>query len=284
MPAPPTPVHSLLEQWQGLVTETAAGDGGTVSAWFGGLDGSAFATRDEDAVHYAASTMKLPLVATAYRLAERGRLDLDAAVPVHNRFASAADGSPFSLDPDDDQDPETWEAIGTSRSLRRLARQSIVRSGNLATNLLLEQVGTGPVAELLSDAGCSPRTTVRRGIEDAAARRAGIDNVVTARDLARVLVALGGRSLAAPPTCEAVERVLSGQQHRDGVPAGVPEGTYVANKTGWVDGVTHDAALVRPADAAPYVLVVCTSADLSEDRAHRLIADLSAVVWEARPR
>jgi beta-lactamase class A len=159
-----------------------------------------------------------------------------------------------------------------------------VKSGNLATNLLLEQVGTEPVARLLEDAGCSGRTSLRRGIEDVAARHAGLDNLVTAHDLARVLSGVASRTLAGVATCEEIEEVLSRQEHRDKIPAGLPPGTYVANKTGWVPGVSHDAALVRPADAAPYVLVVCTTADVPEEQATALIASISAVAWEVRER
>jgi beta-lactamase class A len=247
--------------------------GGTpaVSAWLGDLDGGVHLARDADVPHYAASTMKLPLLVAAHRLHERGELDLDRPVLVHNRFASAADGSPFSLDQADDQDDETWAALGEERSLRSLAEHMTVKSGNLATNLVLERVGAAAVASVLADAGASGRTVLPRGIEDAAAREAGLDNLVTAEDLGRVLGAV-------PPD---VEAVLARQEHRDSIPAGLPEGTYVANKTGWVDGITHDAALVRPDGRPPYVLVVLTTVDVPEEVAAAFIADVSTVVWEA---
>jgi beta-lactamase class A len=75
--------------------------------------------------------------------------------------------------------------------------------------------------------------------------------------------------------------VLARQEHRDGIPAGLPAGTYVANKTGWVDGVTHDVALVRPDGRPAYVLVVLTTVDVSEDDGQSFIAGLSRIVWEA---
>jgi beta-lactamase class A len=257
-----------------LVGRAGAGTrGGTpvVSVWLGDLDGGVHLARDADVPHYAASTMKLPLLVAAHRLHERGELDLAGPVLVHNRFASAADGSPFSLDQADDQDDETWAALGEERSLRTLAEHMTVRSGNLATNLVLERVGAEAVAAVLADAGTSGRTVLPRGIEDAAAREAGLDNLVTAEDLGRVLRAV-------PPD---VEAVLARQEHRDSIPAGLPEGTYVANKTGWVDGITHDAALVRPDGRPPYVLVVLTTVDVPEEVATAFIADVSRVVWEA---
>lgn len=285
---PPTPVvaRPFAEEAGKRVTKfLGAGEplsSGTVSVWLGEIDGSLRAGRDEDAAHYAASTMKLPLVAAAFRLHEHGLLDLDAAVPVHNCFRSAGDGSVFSLHQDDDQDDETWALMGSTATLRRLALHAVVKSGNLATNLVLEHVGPAAVAAVLQDAGCSSSTSLPRGIGDAEARRMGLDNLVTAHDLGRVLAGVGARTLAGSSTCEQIEEVLSRQEHRDKIPAGLPQGTYVANKTGWVSGVSHDAALVRPGDAAPYILVVCVTADLAEAKAAELIAEISSLAWAAR--
>lgn len=255
---------------------------GTVSVWYGDLAGAASYTRDPDAQHYAASTMKLPLAIAAYRRAERGELDLDVSLPVHNAFTSAAGGSVFGLDQHDDQDDETWSRIGGRATVRELVRQSIVRSGNLATNLVWEQVGADEVARVLADAGCSGRTVVARGIEDAEARERGIDNLVTAADLALVVRGIADRTLAGAATCADLERVLAAQEHRDMIPAGLPPGTYVANKTGWVDGVAHDVALVRPEAAKPYVLAVCTTLDVPEATANALIGAVSRAIWETR--
>lgn len=270
-------VEQLVREY---VDRADAAEQATVSMWLGDLDGRTVLSRASDTTHYAASTMKLPLLVAAYRRHERGEIDLDRPVPVHNRFCSAADGSPYSLRQHDDQDDDTWQAIGSTMTLRELAEHATVHSGNLATNLLLEHVGAGEVATVLTDAGCSGDTVLPRGIEDAAAREAGLDNLVTAADLGLVMRGVAARTLAERGTCEQVERVLAGQRHRDGVPAGLPAGSYVANKTGWVDGVTHDVALVRPATRPPYVLVVCTTLAVSEETAHELIARLSAVVWE----
>lgn len=253
--------------------------------WAGGTDGAVRRTAAADAGHYAASTMKLPLLVAAYRRHERGEVDLDRPVPVHAEFASAAGTGSFVLRPEDDQDDETWAAVGGTVPLRELARRSVVRSGNLATDVLLEHVGLAEVTSVLAVAGCSARTRVERGIGDTPARDAGLDNVVTAHDLARILVGMAGGTLAGRDTCAAVEQVLAEQEDRGRIPAGLPPGTYVAHKTGWVDRVAHDVALVRPPDAPPYVLAVCTTAEpdrASPEEADRMIATVSTEVWEAR--
>src|SRR6476620_3225391 len=113
MPAAPPPTRVLGPVLDPvvdrLVTRVLGADGGLVSVWLGGTDGLAAYAREAGATHYAASTMKLPLVVAAYRRHERGELDLETPVAVHDDFRSAYDGSTFVMCRDYDQDEETWD-------------------------------------------------------------------------------------------------------------------------------------------------------------------------------
>ena len=74
--------------------------------------------------------------------------------------------------------------------------------------------------------------------------------------------------------------VLLRQEFNGEIPAGLPPGTNVAHKTGWITGVLHDAAIVYPPGRKPYVLVVLTR-DIPDDKiARQLIADISRLVYE----
>ena len=260
---------------------------GTWSVWSGPTAGAAWFEANADAQHYAASTMKLPLVVAAYREAEAGRLDLDSTTTVRNDFASAHDGSRFSLDRDDDSDRQPWGRLGQDVSLRWLALRAIVKSSNLATNLLLEALGVEPVQAVLADLGCD-RSTFARGIEDGAARAAGRDNLVTAADLARQLQALSADAderAARPGMLSAVSAqevldVLAAQQIADAIPRRLPPGTKVAHKSGWVEGVSHDAGIVFHPQRGPLVFVMCTSSDLDEDAAADVVAQAACAAWD----
>ncbi|MEU2614985.1 serine hydrolase [Micromonospora sp. NPDC007271] len=269
---------------------------GTVSAYMGRLGAPPTWTRLADATHYAASTMKAAVLVALYRAAEAGRLDLDAPVPVRNSFDSAAPGAPrFANDQNYDNDDAVWARVGATAPLRWLADRMIVRSSNLATNIVIGHVGLPAVAEAWTLAGARHSAT-GRGIEDYAAREAGIDNLVTAADLAALLgeLALGARRsgpLASPAGCASMLDVLFAQEHREDLAAGLPEGIRIAHKNGWIRGVRHGAGVVFPADAPPYTIVVCTTTELAdggpsgeetEDDACRLIANISAKVWESR--
>ncbi|MEU7794639.1 serine hydrolase [Micromonospora tulbaghiae] len=268
---------------------------GIVSAYVGRPGARPTWTRRADATHYAASTMKLAVLVALFRAAEAGRLDLDAPVPVRNSFDSALSGAPrFANDRDYDNDEAVWDRVGGEASLRWLAERMIVRSSNLATNICIGQVGLPAVAQAWALAGARHSVT-GRGIEDFAARDSGIDNLVTAADLAALLgeLALGTTRpgpLASPAGCAAMLDVLVAQEHREDLAAGLPDGTRIAHKNGWVRGVRHGAGVVFPDDAPPYTIVVCTTTDLAdggadgevEDDACRLIAHVSERVWAAR--
>jgi beta-lactamase class A len=239
---------------------------------------------EPDARHYSASIMKLPILVAVHRRVERGELDLDRMVLVHNDFASQQAGERFSLDPEEDSDPETWAASGTEVPLRELVRRMITVSGNLATDIVLDEVGVAEVAAVLADAGCSDRTAILRGIEDYAARDAGVDNLITADDMARLLVALAEGRVAGPAATAACEETLLAQEYRNGIPAGLPDDVVVGNKTGWVTAVNHDVALVRAPGLPPIAMAVLVSAPGTEDEREASIARIAAAAWEVVTR
>lgn len=230
--------------------------------------------------HYAASIMKLPILIAAERLSERGLLDLEQHVPVHTDFDSRSPGRRFEMDESEDSDPETWAAVGTSVLLSGLVERMITVSGNLATNLVLSLVDADEVAAVLAESGCSPLTTIPRGIEDYPAREIGLDNLITAEDLALVLAALAEGRLAGASATAECERILRNQTHRAGIPGGLPPDAVVANKTGWIDGVNHDVALVRPTAGMPVVIAVLCSTPGTPEEREAGIARITEAVWD----
>ncbi len=114
---------------------------------------------------HAASTMKVPVLIELARRVDAGALRWTDSIPVKNQFASLADGSPFTLDPHDDGDSTVYAAIGSRWSLRQLATRMIVRSSNLATNLLIERLDAARVTAGIRRLGADSMV-VLRGVED----------------------------------------------------------------------------------------------------------------------
>jgi beta-lactamase class A len=228
----------------------------------GGLDGSTWWEQDADEPVLAASLMKVPVAMAAEAI------DLDRSVPVHPDFDSVVVGAEFELDEAGDQDPDTWAEVGGEQELRELRRRSIVHSGNLATNLVMEQTGVAPCTAVMPQ--------VVRMIGDQPATDAGIVNQASARQWGEVLCRVA-------TSFAEVEDVMRGQTYRDGIPRGLPEDTPIASKTGWIDDHAHDMAIVRPEGGTPFVLVVLTRlAGVPTVEANARIADVAREAWERR--
>ena len=127
--------------------------GGTVAVVYHNLGTGATYARNEDEIFHAASTMKLPVMVALFQAIDNGEMRLDQSIPVRNEFPSLVDGSPFTLDPKEDGDPDLYQAVGSTRPLDELIRRMIVRSSNLATNLLIEKIGASRAQDLMRGLG-----------------------------------------------------------------------------------------------------------------------------------
>lgn len=265
----------------GRIERIAKESRGLVSVAYENLGtGASLSFQDTEILH-AASTMKVPVMMAIFEAVDRGQMRLDEPVRVANDFASIVDGSRYVLDRQEDGDPELYAAVGQTRTLEELIRRMIVRSSNLATNLLIEKIGATNVTDLMRRLGAYD-IQVLRGVEDSKAYEAGLNNRVTARDLLLLYKILLDGSTFSQASRHRMLDILKAQEFNEKIPAGLPPGTPVAHKTGDITAIHHDAAIVFPPGEKPYILVVLTGAILDEAKANRVIADVSRAVWEGR--
>jgi beta-lactamase class A len=230
---------------------------------------------------HAASTMKVPVMIQLFRDRDAGKLTLDDSVPITNDFRSIVDGSPYQLDKADDSDSTLYDLVGKQRTIRQLVELMETVSSNLATNLLIALVDAKRANATAHSLGADS-ILVLRGVEDGKAYQAGMNNTTTARDLGMLFTALAQFRAASPAACREMLEVLGRQHFTEGIPAGVPAGTRVEHKTGWIGGVVyHDAGIVRPAGRAPYVLVVLTGGVKDDSVAYALVRDISHQIYAA---
>ena len=233
---------------------------------------------DDTVTFHAASTMKVPVMVELLRHLDTAQVTLDERIILRNTFASIIDGSPYALARDDDSDPALYDRIGAPISLRELNEQMIVRSSNLATNVLIERLDPVRITATMRALG-GEGIVVRRGVEDQKAFEAGRNNVTTARGLGRLLTAIERGAAASAAATAVMRATLLRQEFNDEIPAGLPAGIPVAHKTGWITATTHDAAIIYPPGRAPIVLVILTRAIPDRATAQRLIADLTRLIW-----
>ncbi|HEY0372335.1 MAG TPA: serine hydrolase [Thermoanaerobaculia bacterium] len=218
-----------------------------------------------DTYFHAASTMKLAVLLGVFRQVDRGELQLDAPVHVRNRFTSIVNREPFMLDLGRDADPDVYGHLGKTLTVRELAYWMIVRSSNLATNLLVDVVGI-PTVQLALDELEIDGVKVLRGVEDSRAFDAGLNNEVTANGLLKLLRLIADHRAYSEKLCDEMLEILLDQQYRSGIPAGLPKAARVAHKTGNISTVHHDAGIVYLDGRKPYVLVILTSFPAEQGR------------------
>jgi beta-lactamase class A len=257
-----------------LIEASGAGFAGVATL---SVDGSPWLLADAHRPVHAASTMKIPVLLELYLRGFGGDLSLDDTLVVRNAFRSIADESPYALDPSDDSETDLYRREGETVTLRELARLMIVVSSNLATNLLVDRLGAKSVSATMRSLG-APGLVVLRGVEDGPAHRAGLDNTVTAGDLAHILARVARGEAGSTGAAAGVEAVLAGQRFNEGIPAGLPPGSYVAHKTGSIDRLYHDAGIVRPTVGPPYVLAVLTTGLPEAEAGPALVAAIARVV------
>jgi beta-lactamase class A len=230
---------------------------------------------------HAASTMKVPVMIQLFRDRDARRLSLDDSIPVTNTFQSIMDTSTYQLDKADDSDSTLYARVGGKASVRELVELMETVSSNLATNILIGRIGA-PRANATAHRLGADSILVLRGVEDGKAYRAGRNNTTTARDLGVLMTAIALNRAASPVACREMLEILGRQHFKEGIPAGLPDGTRVYHKTGWVGKVVyHDAAVVELSGGRRYVLVVLTGGIQKDEDAYNLVRDISQMTYEA---
>src|SRR5262245_51469297 len=228
---------------------------------------------------HAASTIKLAVLLGTFGAIHRRRLQPQSRLHVRNRFRSAYDGSSFRVLSERDADSEVQSAIGKTMRVSELARNMIVRSSNLATNLLLDLLGIEFLQRVLDEhhlAGID----LRRGVEDELAFEHGINNRVTADGLVQLLRLMAEeRALSAELSRQMLE-ILHEQEFRSGIPAGLPDSARVAHKTGEISTIAHDAGVVYLPKRRPYVVAILTEWEPGSTGRSATIAAASYMVYE----
>lgn len=211
--------------------------------------------RSADEPVITASLYKLAVLVEAERRVEAGTLTYATAITIE-REDITADGS--------------YEPAGTELRLDDALEAMITLSDN-GTALALWRILT-PVA--------INATLVSAGIRDFhVALDSSEDNVATPRAVGTLLTLLARRTLISPAASDRMLARLARQTIRDRLPSQLPETVRVANKTGNLTGLTHDAGIIYT-PSGPRVVVAMTW-DLPEAQAVELISTAGALVYAA---
>lgn len=237
---------------EALIVSTLGPDAGHYGVVVRNLTDGTEAAVQPDRVFYAASLYKLAILYEVYRQERQGRIDFSQTLTITEKAA--------------EQDLGTLDLLGWSAgsviTVAQAVEAMITVSDNASAVLLGDLVGWHNVDQGLRELGL--RST----------RVNDPELPVTAADLAWLLDRMAcGQAVDEQASREMVE-LLTRQRVRDRLPALLPEGVVVANKTGNWTNATHDAGIVYSPRATYVIVVLSETAWQSEP-----IARLSAAVY-----
>jgi beta-lactamase class A len=199
--------------------------------------------------------------ASTYKLAA---LMLEA----QNIAAGQSDPNGLVCYQDADYEPGWFDdyADGVCLTRTELAQRAGLYSDNTAGHMLVRDVG-GPEALNAWAAAAGAKDSVFF-----------TDNTTSASDLAVLWQAESKGSLGGAAAQAWLYPALTGTATEAGIPAGVQGRSVVVHKTGTIDLVDDDAALVTSGPKGAYVLAVMTDG-IGGDAGWQLIASISSDVW-----
>jgi len=214
-----------------------------------------------------------------YHQASQGQLALTDSILVKNKFESIVDYSTYEMNIAEDSEPSLYTQIGKQMTLFDLMNQMIISSSNLATNILIDEVGAKNVNASMQRLGAY-NTEVLRGVEDQKAYDLGLNNMTTAKDLMTIF-----KSIALPlgETTQdqiAMIDVLKAQEFNDIIPRFLPGDVQVAHKTGSITGLHHDAGIIYLPNGETYVLVLLSKNLKNFDQGTLTLAKISQLFYE----
>ena len=180
--------------------------------------------------HFSASLIKLYCAAAAYDLMDQGKLeDSDKIESLMYQMVSVSDNDAFNLMVMNCG--ETYNHVAG----RQVIQEYIDSEGYEDTTITSILVPTKYKA---------PSSPGR--------------NMTTVKDCGLLLERIYKRQCVSPEASDAFLDLLLKQNHVNKIPAGLPEGTKCANKTGDTDEVQHDAAIVY-SPGGDYIIAVMSS-------------------------
>ncbi|CAN5243174.1 hypothetical protein BH09SUM1_BH09SUM1_22360 [soil metagenome] len=229
--------------------------------------------RSSEKIH-PASTIKVPVMIGVMQQIDEKKISLDDTIVVNQTFKSYVDGTDYDAPPS----KALTEKLGQAVTIRELLEEMITVSDNCATNLLMTKAGPVNITESNHKLGANG-VKVLRCLEDEKAYQAGISNEVTAHDLTMLMAAIDANKAASPESCKTMREVLGRQHYRSMIPAGVPEGVLVGNKTGNITGVDNDTAIVY-APFGHYYLTVMTDQWKDGSKGSKVVPPISKRIYE----
>ena len=220
--------------------------------------------KDIDDIISSASLIKVPILLAALDFVETENYSLQQLVSVSKE--NRVDFSVLT---------ELGKEVAT---VYELLVWMIITSDNSATNVLIELLGMERLNRYFKDIGLK-ETRIQRKMMDFIQLEKGLDNLTTARDMAKLFTLIYRQELLLKKHSELVIDILSRQRIQNSIKRYIMDDVKIAHKTGSLETVEHDAGIVFSKNSA-YILGVFVTNHADNEEAKKFIGKLSETVYD----
>ncbi|QTD43097.1 serine hydrolase [Sporosarcina sp. Te-1] len=226
-----------------------------------------------DRQFYAASLIKIPIMVTVFKLAEKGELRLRDQLILEAEDQVGGCGVLQHMSP------------GIQLPLYDLVTLMMIQSDNTATNMLIDLLGLERIQSVMGEIGMRQSEIHHKLMIVPVDRKA--TNRITALDMTTVLRLLAKGECVSLHASQQMIRIMKQQQLSNGftsilpVPQDAIVGSIsdweVASKTGNVEGITHEAAILYAGKKA--IAITILSEDADDRKAQETIAEIGTSMY-----
>lgn len=221
-------IHQLIE-----------GSTGTWGIYLEDLDSGEKWELNGDELFYAASVIKVPIMAAVFDAVERGDLNLNDLIVLKREDFVGGSGVIQHLTP------------GTTLSVLDITMLMIIQSDNTATNILIDHIGTDNIRKTMKEQGMEKSTFYNKLMMNNPNPKGY--NQISASDIGILLKRMAMKELASLSSSDQMIDIMKKQQIKDCLPEKLPSPYSnfnngmtpweLAHKTGWIPGIRHDVGI-----------------------------------------
>ena len=226
-------IHQLIE-----------GSTGTWGIYLEDLDSGEKWELNGDELFYAASVIKVPIMAAVFDACQRGDVNVNDLIVLKREDYVGGSGVIQHLTP------------GTALSVLDIIMLMIIQSDNTATNILIDLIGPENIVETMNKVGMEKSTFYNKLMVNNPNPKGY--NQITASDIGRFLKQMATGELVSLTSSEQMIDIMKKQQIKDCLPEKLPSpysnfnngmtAWELAHKTGWIPGTRHDVGIFYVGD------------------------------------
>ena len=214
----------------------------------------------------AASVAKVPVMVTAFHLADMGKLDLGKKVSLR------------AIDKQDGSGVLRWLRPGNTYTIQNLIRMMIVLSDNTATKMVVDNIGCARINGFVNTyLGLTETQVVDPTMLNEPTGE--VVNLTSPCDMAQLVTMIEKKTNWHPDSCRQMLAYMKNQRYRWGLWRGVPPGIQIADKTGNLDNVYNDAGIIY-SPTGRYALAIFTY-KVKHREVKQLFINIGTTVYEA---